>query len=95
MKISIKSIWEAAKQIVIKWALKQQQYHQGGKFRYNFYEDKVYYDDGGQWEDVTESFHDALINFLTQYREIPEGGLIVSRFTHEGKEWIISIQEKK
>jgi len=60
-----------------------------GKFRYNFYDDRIYY----EGRDVTEEFHEALVDYLTQYKDIPEGMIKVARFTHKGRPWKITITD--
>jgi len=65
----------------------------GGKMRYNFYEDKMYFDTGSEWEDITEEWHKGLINFLTRYDAKGLEDWKTYIFTHEGQKWKIAIKK--
>ena len=66
------------------------------KIHFQFFENKVYWDVGSEWVDITAQFQRAMINYLTQYQtDLPEGKMRVSSFELEGETWHIGISPIK
>jgi len=67
-----------------------------GRFGYDFYADRIYFQPGDptKWEDVTEEFREAMLDYLSQYRELPTEGWIVYRTKVKDKTYRISIKRE-